>query len=731
MPQNILEHNEPNPRIRSPDNQKSNSSAERAISKERLRKKILHAPSEEDNTENLSQPPPAHNIHQQQPYRPQPSSLHHGNVPFSPPSNPSRSNTFFDQALVPTKPNPNISRNSSERPSTIFVSVEPGNPVKRHDVFTIRYPNVPDMSKPRFSEPMEPASPHYRGSRHQQDFHQHSHVRYVPYRYRSRTPSPVPVRDSQSPNAPDSNRLRLEAELAVYKNLESKVKEAENQEKREKEIRKEAYQAQNRRIEDMKRAREEMKKEFELARLTAEQTAREKIETERKVEAAIRQREEEQAVRMEREIRMKLEAERQAEEAEKMAKQKREDDLEELIHMKVMEKLDGFIEIAKQRLGTPETLVLGTGHRPQINQEKTSGDQSPKDRARQPQRVSRARASSCHPSITRPSSRRPFTDKDAAPPGDMKWDENPMPVPEPPSFIPGVEAQHDTEGYQPAREFRPRFYGSLGGQSRGRPEAQSDTSFGNIWQRSPISDGSSHTDIPQEFVDRIANAVAGIMRENSHQRTSIPLCMYNEHRPTFSQPLQEDWVAPGPLTSPEPVRTSVGEKPEAALMEASQTAPIFPISRSDFEGRERLPYSTFVSRTGMPSLNRVTVSQPTLTQSRKAKHGTEGEMRDGENAKFLKPHNLKAPGPQVEGLDLRMGSSMTSQHMAGTRGNVASDESLTWVNSDVSANGGRNFQGLIRPQSAHTQQPQEDKDQGRLSTLEREYLTLALRRILG
>ncbi|KAH7191407.1 hypothetical protein BKA60DRAFT_585234, partial [Fusarium oxysporum] len=727
MPQDIPEHNEPNSRIQSPSYQKSNSSAKRAISKDRVRTRRSHALSEEDNTKHLSRPPPVLSIHHQ-PYSPQPGSLPQGNA-FSPPSNLSRSNTFFDQALVQTKPDPNTYRTSSERPPKDFVSIDPNKTPKRLNVFTIRYPNVPDMSKPRFSEPMEPASPHYRGSRHQQDFQQYSHVRYVPYRYRSRTPSPTPFRESQSSNGPDSHRLRLEAELAVYKSLESKVKEAEDQEKREDEIRKEAYLAQNRRIEDMKRAREDVKKEFELARLTAEQTAREKIENERKVEAAIRQREEEQAVRMEREIRTKLEAEHEAEEAEKVAKQKREDDLEKLIHIKMMEKLDDIIDIAKERLGTLEGSVLGVRREPQINQEETSGDQSPKDRVQQPQRVSRTHAFSYHPKIASLSSRRPFMAQDAAPPDDMEWDEDPIPVPEPPSFIPDVETQYDTKGGQSTRKFESRFYEYLGAESRDRPQDKSDTSFGNIGQRSPISDGSSHADIPQELVNRIANAVARMLKENSHQRSSIPPYMYNEHPSTFSQPYQEDWIAPGPLRTPEPTQSSDPEKPKAALMEASQTVPRLSVSRSHFKGHERLSFSRSASQTGMPSFNRATASEPTLANSKKATHGRKGERCD--DTIFLKPQNLRVSGLQVEGLDLRVGSSRTSQHLAAPRGNVASDGSLTWINSDVSASDGRKFQGLIRPQSAHVQQPQKDKGEGRLSVLEREDLILALKRILS
>ncbi|CVL12474.1 uncharacterized protein FPRN_15070 [Fusarium proliferatum] len=586
------------------------------------------------------------------------------------------------------------------------------------------------MSKPRFSEPMEQPSPHYRGSRHHQDFQQYGHVRYVPYRYRSRTPSPTPFRESQFLNGPDGNRLRLEAELAVYKNLESKVKEAEDQEKREDQIRKEAYQAQSRRIEDIKRAREDAKKELELARLTAEQTARERIENERKVEAAIRQREEEQASRMEREIRLKLEAEREAEEAEKVAKQKREDDLEKLIHTKMMERLDDFIEIAKQRLGTLEGPVLGVGRGLQINQEETSGDQSPRDRGRQPQRVSRVHESSYHPSVASSSSHRPFTAKDAAPPGDMEWDESPIPVPEPPSCIPDVEALHDTKGGQPSRRFEPCFYGNLGAEPRGRPQGQSDTSFGNTWQRSLTSNRSSPADVPQEFVDRIANAVAGMLKENSHHKTSTPFHMYNEHPSTFPQPYQGDWIVPGPVRSPEQIQTSDAEKSKGALMEASQTAPRLCISRSDFEGGERLSFSRSAPQTGMPSFNRITTSEPTLPSSRKANHRIEVEMRDRENTISLKPHHLKASGLHLEGLDLRMASSVTSQHLAAIRGNVASEESLTWVNSDVSASGGRKLQGVNQPLSAHTQQPQKDKDQGQLSALERESLILALKRTL-
>ncbi|RSL92612.1 hypothetical protein CDV31_015081 [Fusarium ambrosium] len=165
-------------------------------------------------------------------------------------------------------------------------------------------------------------------------------------------PPPPPTTPPLRPRTPkdDPEKIRLEAEIATFKAMLEKQKEAEKQREVEAKIRKEAEEAFHERMEEMRIVQEEAKKEIEIARSQAEQAAKNRMRAEQDSEEERSKRMKEFAEKLERDVRAKVELEKIAEMAERKAKAKQNEDLERLVKLKMLKSMDEIVVLAKKRV---------------------------------------------------------------------------------------------------------------------------------------------------------------------------------------------------------------------------------------------------------------------------------------------------------------------------------------------------------------------------------------------
>ncbi|KAK6713563.1 hypothetical protein SNK04_004528 [Fusarium graminearum] len=190
--------------------------------------------------------------------------------------------------------------------------------------------------------------------------------------------SPAPEKITPPPGE-DPEKIRLEAEIAVFNDIEEKARLAEMERDKEAQIMKEAEEDFHRRMEDMRRTEDKADQKMKRAEAEAEERARMRFEAEmkaaedrRRAEAEMmasaenaalerfrneKQLEEKRSsefrkytVNLEKEIRLRVEMEKRAELAEREAKIRQSEDLERLAKVKMLQSMDELVSLAKERV---------------------------------------------------------------------------------------------------------------------------------------------------------------------------------------------------------------------------------------------------------------------------------------------------------------------------------------------------------------------------------------------
>ncbi|KAF5242937.1 hypothetical protein FAUST_3105 [Fusarium austroamericanum] len=350
--------------------------------------------------------------------------------------------------------------------------------------------------------------------------------------------SSAPNRDSSAAppawQAEDAEKIQLKAELEAYKTLDKKLKAADERKKREQQIREETeIQFQNR-MEEIRKARESAKLEIERVKKEAETAAWERAEAARREQEAEKIRHEHQAKIMESEIRAKIEAERKAEEAEKMAKEKIEREMEMRLHAKMMEKVDDFMEVAKQRF-----LAQEMANTPQRTFEATQSPKKVNFSEHQAQNMNQymdqRTISPSQPRSTMgyPPDNVPYRTPHASPSSQPRY---------PPSIVegscssrpPSVPSAPDQSQYPDDMRYHhrnmyfedhyPAYRGSPGGPTSYRPQRYDD------WPPSPRYRDRGRMPMHPDLIQQLAYAVTEVLQQqaynNSMERDDGPAYPY-------------------------------------------------------------------------------------------------------------------------------------------------------------------------------------------------------------
>ncbi|KAM0558084.1 hypothetical protein ACHAPJ_005251 [Fusarium lateritium] len=547
-----------------------------------------------------------------------------------------------------------------------------------------------------------------------------------------RPTTPVPLR-------PDPEKVRLEAEIAALKAAAESQKAAERQKEAEGEIRKAAEEAFYRRMEEMKRAQEDAKDEIEKARLDAEKVTREKMESERMAEEAIKRREEEQAQRMERDIRFQLEQEKKAKKAAKEDRETYEGSLETMMKIKMLERLDDFMEVAKERL---KLVMEGPSSHRNSGLEPESEIQSEYDKA-EGQSIGQEEALTNNPPLSRhqpvheslsahslasPSVR---TAQHSPTPTNTQWEEHPPAVPDPPAFLSGSDEGGETPGPSRSRNIkRPGVYWETESQSRGRARHRRTAS--DAWYRDQQGYRQSQTPINPDFVRQVANAVASILRKPIYDEDVMPQSTYSGWTPhDFSRQRQPPfdhmahlYAADRAAAYQAQTRRREDLEPQhyrARQFDPSNMSPY--VQRQQTEGHfERESPLDTIPRTRQTSLERVIDGDPDVIG-----YGSPEliEQSASRNRDMFDGNRIRAPVANGRSINPNIEAGETSkkpQIRRNHRTTQASDESMTWVNSEMSV-GATKSQDQMPTSTIHGSKPKKGIDEGVEEMENEDYLT--------